>query len=207
MSSFTDSERHPSLTGWEVFDMTKQQTSVLPIFWVKCSRSLPQTTKIIFITRFIRQFHVFSWKQKASMFIKIKCKQTGNSSCYLKNGGGWGLSTALLLRQLHVISICLYNVLLASSISSQPQWDLTGNYPVHRSALQKLLSCMYCVHSYLRKNFPQILPHWLTTEYHTKSSKDKNLSYSCRAIQQALAQGITRINTSLRVFFSEQRLQ
>lgn len=119
MSSFTDSERHPSLMGLGGFWHDKtEQSSALPIFWVRYSRSLPQTTKIISITRFIIQFHVFDWKQKASMFIKIECNQTGNSSCYLRNGGGWGLSTALLFRQLHFISISLYNVLLASSISS-----------------------------------------------------------------------------------------
>lgn len=139
--------------------MTKQQTSALPIFWVRRSRLLPQTIKIISITRFIRQFHVLSWKQKASMFIKIKCNQTGNSSYYLRNGGGWGLSTALLFRQLHFISVCLYNVLLASSISSQPEWDLTGNYPVHRSALQKLLILyVLCPFTSQKELFPNSTP-------------------------------------------------
>lgn len=39
------------------------------------------------------------------MFIEIKGNQTGNSSCYLRDGGGWGLSIVLLFSQLHFISI------------------------------------------------------------------------------------------------------
>lgn len=128
MSSFTDSERYLSLLGLGGFwhDKTANICSC-PYFGSDAQDPYHKPQKIISITRFIRQFNVFSWKQKAPMFIKLKCNQTGNSSCYLRNGGGWGLSTVLLFRQPHLISVCLYNVLLASSISSQPQGDLTGN--------------------------------------------------------------------------------
>lgn len=47
--------------------------------------------------------YVFSRKHKSPTFIKIRGNQTGHSSCYLRDGGGWRLSTTLLFRQLHAI--------------------------------------------------------------------------------------------------------
>lgn len=40
--------------------------------------------------------YIFNWKQKSTVFIKIKCKLTGKSSYYLKDRGGWARLTMLL---------------------------------------------------------------------------------------------------------------
>lgn len=177
MSSFTDSERHPSLMGLGGFWHDKtEQNSALPIFWsdVQDCYHKPQKSSQ---RQGLSASSLYSAGNK-----KPQCLSKSNATKQATAHVTWGMEGDGVC-QLHCFpesstsSVSPYTpCCLLPPSAPQPQWDLTGNYPVHRSALQKLLSCMHCVHSHLRKNSSQILPLWLTVEYHPKSSKDKGLS-------------------------------
>lgn len=88
------------------------------------------------------------------MFIKIKYNQAGNSSRYLRDGGGLGLSTVLFFSQLHFIRVSPHATrsLLPPLISLGFNWELLN---AQGSFVDTIIPQR--VHPQLRKSSSQIL--------------------------------------------------
>lgn len=176
----------------------------LPIFWVRCSRSLPQTTKNHLNNKVYQTVQCIQLETKSPNVYKTQM-QPNRQQLMLPEEWRGMRSVNCPAFQTAPPYQCLLIQCAACFLHQLPA-SRGFNWELCISALQKLLSCRYCVHSYLSKNFPQILLHWLTAGYHTKSNKDKGLSYSCRGIQQ-LWHRVHYTDQHKLGFFSELRLQ
>lgn len=114
----------------------------------KMNASLAQTTKTISRTRFTGQFHVYIQLGTETPNVYENEVQTGKSSCYLRDGRGWGLSTALLKHSIRVSS-CATNLTVTwpgtTPCAGQVHGHLSCSVSIHSS--ERIWEKLYLIDS------------------------------------------------------------